>query len=61
MKIYVDLPDEVVSVWCPVEATHIRDDVYQIVQVNDDLEDTRWAFGTGAIVRCKHRQPKMGS
>jgi hypothetical protein len=53
MKIYVDLPDELVAVWCPVEAVHITDDVYQIVQVNDDPEDTRWAFNTGARVRCK--------
>ena len=53
MKIYVDLPDELVAVWCPVEAIHVRDDVYQIVEVNSDPEDTRWAFDTGISVRCR--------
>jgi hypothetical protein len=53
MKIYVDLPDEMVAVWCPVEAVHIESDVYQIVEVNSDPEDTRWAFNTGAKVRCR--------
>ena len=41
MKIYVDLPDELVAVWCPVEAVHIDGDVYQIVEVNSDPEGTR--------------------
>ena len=53
MKIYVDLPDELVAVWCPVEAIHIKDDIYKIVAVNSDPVDTRWAFNTGATVRCK--------
>lgn len=53
MKIYVDLPDELVAVWCPVEAVHIHRDVYQIVEVNGDPEDTRWPFETGAYVRCR--------
>jgi hypothetical protein len=48
MKIYVDLPDELVAVWCPVEAIHIQGDVYQIVEVNRDPEDTRRPFATGA-------------
>ena len=60
MKIYVDLPDELVAVWCPVEAIHIKDDVYQIIQVNDDPEDTRWAFNTGAKVRCKPKTTSEG-
>ena len=53
MKIYVDLPDELVAVWCPVEAIHIEGDVYLITEVNGDPEDTRWAFNTGARVRCR--------
>jgi hypothetical protein len=53
MKIYVDLPDELVAVWCPVEAIHIHDDIYQIVEVNSDPEDTRWPFATGAKVRYR--------
>src|SRR5947209_2255186 len=47
------MPDELVAVWCPVEAVHIADDVYEIVEVNTDPEDSRWAFDTGARVRCR--------
>jgi hypothetical protein len=53
VKIYVDLPDELVAVWCPVEATPLGGDVYQITEINTDPEDTRWAFDTGAKVRCR--------
>jgi hypothetical protein len=60
MKIYVDLPDELVAVWCPVEAVHIKDDVYQIIQVNDDPEDTDGLLNTGAKVRCKTQTTREG-
>jgi hypothetical protein len=53
VKIYVDLPDELVAVWCPVEAVHLGGDMYQITEVNADPEDTRWAFDTGAKVICR--------
>ena len=53
MKIYVDLPDEMVAVWCPVEAELVAGDVYKIVEINSDPVDTRWAFDTGATVRCR--------
>ena len=53
MKIYVDLPDEMVAVWCPVEAELVGADVYRIVEINSDPEDTRWSFDTGAKVRCR--------
>jgi hypothetical protein len=60
VKIYVDLPDELVAVWCPVEAIHVREDVYEIVEVNSDPKDTRWAFGTGAKVRCRPTPTRDG-
>jgi hypothetical protein len=53
VKIYVDLPDEAVAVWCPVEAVHLGGDLYQITEINADPEDTRWAFDTGSTVRCR--------
>lgn len=53
MKIYLHLPDEAVPVWCPVEAEHLEGDIYQIVEINSDPDGTRWAFNTGAKVRCK--------
>jgi hypothetical protein len=60
LKIYVDLPDELVAVWCPVEAVQIDVDTYQIVEVNSDPEDTRWAFNTGAKVRCRPTPTRDG-
>jgi hypothetical protein len=60
VKIYVDLPDELVAVWCPVEAVHVRDDIYEIVEINADPEDTRWAFGTRAKVRCRPTATRDG-
>ncbi len=60
MKIYVDLPDEAVAVWCPVEAVHVEGDVYEIVEVNADPVDTRWAFSTGAKVRCRSTLTRDG-
>jgi hypothetical protein len=53
VKTYIDLPDELVAVYCPVEATPLGVDVYQITEINTDPEDTRWAFDTGAKVRCR--------
>jgi hypothetical protein len=53
VKIYVDLLDEGTPVWCPVEAVQLEGDVYQIVEVNRDPEDTKWGFKTGARVRCR--------
>ena len=53
VKIYLDLPDELAAVWCPVEATHLGGDVYQVSESNADSEDTRWAYDTGSKVRCR--------
>jgi hypothetical protein len=53
VKIYVELPDEF-GVWCPVEAVNLGGDVYQIIEVNAD-PDTRWAFNTGAKVKCRSK------
>ncbi|MEO5923896.1 MAG: hypothetical protein ABIR70_08730 [Bryobacteraceae bacterium] len=39
MTIFVDLP--------------VGGDVYRIVGINHDPVDTRWAFSTGAIVKCR--------
>ncbi|MGA2963739.1 MAG: hypothetical protein ABSD96_18875, partial [Candidatus Korobacteraceae bacterium] len=49
----VDLPDELVAVWCPVEAVRVGENAYEIIEVNTDPVDTRWAFPTGAKVRCR--------
>jgi hypothetical protein len=59
VKIYVDLPDERVAVWCPVEAVHQGGDMFQITGVNA-TQDTRWAFDTGVKVRCRPTMTRDG-
>jgi hypothetical protein len=49
--IYVYLPDERVDVWAPVDAEHVHDDVYLIVNCRG--EDDAVQFGKGALVRCR--------
>ena len=53
--IYVYLLDEGVDVWRPVKAVHIRDTVYKIVSENPALEDEKWQFSTGDLVRCEFK------
>jgi hypothetical protein len=53
--IYVYLLNEGVDVWRPVQARHIGTDRYQIVSVNNSLDDELWQFNSGDIVRCKPR------
>ena len=53
MKIYVELLEEGTSVSRPVEAVQVGTDVYQIVEENLDIEDEKWAFTSGAKVRCR--------
>jgi hypothetical protein len=49
--IYVYLPQENVDVWAPVDAEHICDDVYRIVDCRGEGEAVE--FGKGAVVRCR--------
>jgi len=49
--IYVYLPDEGTDVWAPVDAEHVRDDVYRIVDCRG--EDKAAQFGKDALVRCR--------
>jgi hypothetical protein len=55
--IYVYLPREAVDVWAPVDAQHIRDDVYRILDCRG--EDDNVQFGKGVLVRCR-RQSMSG-
>lgn len=50
MKIYVDLPDKLAAVWCPVEAIPIQGGIHQIIEVNRYSEEARRLFATGARV-----------
>lgn len=51
--IYVELLDEGVECWRPVEAERIEGDLYRILGAPSD--DERWAFPSRSIVRCSHR------
>jgi hypothetical protein len=44
MKIYIELLGEGTLVWRPVEAVHIKDDLYRITQVNAQPDDECWPF-----------------
>lgn len=60
MKIYVELQGEGTPVWRPVEATHVRDDLYRIVQANEQPDDESWQFGKDSHVRCKSKRTQEG-
>jgi hypothetical protein len=49
--IYVELLDEAVSVWRPVEAERVRDGVFLLPDAAPD--DEEWAFKPGSRVRCE--------
>jgi len=49
--IYVYLPHEATDVWAPVDAEHVRDDVYRILDCRG--EDDEVQFGRGLLVRCR--------
>jgi hypothetical protein len=51
--IYIYLLDEGVDVWRPVEAMHIKDDLYRITSINPDDENEKWQFSTGDLVQCE--------
>ncbi|HEY0405108.1 MAG TPA: hypothetical protein VGC89_05240, partial [Pyrinomonadaceae bacterium] len=54
-EIYVTLPDEEdeTLICQPVQARHLRGNLYRIVGENPDPENERWEFSTGDAVRCK--------
>jgi hypothetical protein len=57
--IYVELLDEGVDVWRPVDAVQLEDGWYRITGVKAD-PDERWAFDTGDVVRCELRLLSRG-
>ncbi len=55
--IYIALLEEGVAYWRPVKAKHQRDDVYLIVDFN---QDEVWEFQTGESVRCRMKTFSSG-
>lgn len=58
--VYVELLDERMPVWRPVQAVHVVGDDYRIVSENLHPGDERWRFPSGAVVRCEERQLSRG-
>jgi hypothetical protein len=55
--IYVELLDEGVDVWRPVEAEPLGDDRYRLLAKPDyDPELEAWAFLPGSVVGCRPRR-----
>jgi hypothetical protein len=52
VTVYVSLRDEDVAVWRPVDAVHVRDDLYRILSANSDHAGEAWEFDRGDVVRC---------
>ena len=56
VEIYVSLPDvkeDKHTICEPVQAQHLKGNLYQIVSENPNPETERWEFQTGDKVRCK--------
>jgi hypothetical protein len=49
--IYMQLVDEAVEVWRPVEATVMSDNIFRVE--GPVPADEEWEFPPGSIVRCK--------
>jgi hypothetical protein len=49
----IELRDEGVECWRPVEAEHLGEDRYRIIEEQPDSE--RWAFPSRTVVRCSPR------
>ena len=57
--VYVELLDEGVPVWRPVEAEHLGNDRYRLTGVRP--EDEIWPFAVGDVVKCEMRRLSGGS
>jgi hypothetical protein len=55
VEIYVELLNEGVAVWRPVQAVAEGEDAYRIVGPTPPPEGETWRFPLGAVVRCQWR------
>ena len=53
VTIYMYLPDEAVDTWRPVQAEHLHDNVYRILNQPYDRDDEIWQFEPGDEVVCE--------
>ena len=59
IRIYVGLRNEGTSVWRPVDAVPISENVFEIAS-GSVPEDEEWEFAPGATVRCERRKLSDG-
>ena len=59
--IYVQILDENVDVWRPVQAVHEGGDRYRILSENAAPDEEHWEFTTGTVVRCASRRLSDGA
>lgn len=53
MQIYVALLDDGVDVWRPIQAEHLRGNIYRIVDQPYDRKIECWQFEPGDVVDCE--------
>jgi hypothetical protein len=54
VEIFVELMNEGTKVWRPVQAEHLRDNVYKILP-QEIPEDEQWKFSPGSRVVCERK------
>jgi len=59
-RIYVYLPGEDVDTWRPVQAEHITDNHYRIIDQPYDPEYEPWQFEPGDEVICEWKELSAG-
>jgi hypothetical protein len=59
-EIFVGLRNEAVDVWRPVQAAHLHDKVYRIVEQPYDREIESWQFEPGDEVVCESTESSDG-
>jgi hypothetical protein len=57
--VYVELLDEGVDVWRPVQAEHLGGDLYRLTGEQPDGEV--WPFAVGDVVRCRVQRLTTGN
>ena len=58
--IYVYILDEGTTVWRPVDATRVQENIYQINRENAIPVTETWQFMPGDIVRCEETELSEG-
>ena len=53
MGLFLAMAGVVVAKGLPVEAAHLRDDIYRIV--GQPITGERWEFSSGEVVRCREQ------